>query len=121
MAGFLFRLETVDGVAADPPTLERRFPTGGLGTRSTWATLGQPELQRASGLRRAGLMARDREVASRVRTRLFVLLERERDARKAARIAALTEKRDRISELELACLRGDSLVRLAKDVLCSHG
>jgi hypothetical protein len=72
-------------------------------------------------LRRAGLMARDREVASRVRTRPFVLLERERDARKAARIAALTEKRDRISELELACLRGDSLVRLAKDVLCSHG
>jgi hypothetical protein len=84
-----------------------------------WAGI---ELQRASGLRRrAGLMARDREVASRLGTRLFVLLERERDAREAVRIAALTEKRDRIGELELACLRGDTLVRLAEDVLCSHG
>jgi hypothetical protein len=26
MAGFLFRLETVDGVAADPPTLEAAVP-----------------------------------------------------------------------------------------------
>jgi hypothetical protein len=26
-----------------------------------------------------------------------------------------------VGELELACLRGDSLVRLAEDVLCSHG
>ena len=26
MGGFLFRLETVDGVAADPPTLEAAVP-----------------------------------------------------------------------------------------------
>jgi hypothetical protein len=26
MAGFLFRLETVDGAAADPPTLEAAVP-----------------------------------------------------------------------------------------------
>jgi hypothetical protein len=26
MAGFLFRLETVEGVAADPPTLEAAVP-----------------------------------------------------------------------------------------------
>jgi hypothetical protein len=65
-------------------------------------------------------MARDREVAPGVGTRLFVLLNRERDAREAALIAALTEKRERLVDLELACPRGNSLVRLAEDVLCSH-
>ena len=66
-------------------------------------------------------MARDREEASRVGAHLFVILKRERDAREAVRIPALTEKRYRVRELELACLRGDTLVRLAEDVLDSHG
>jgi hypothetical protein len=65
-------------------------------------------------------MAGDREVAPRVGTRLFVLLNRERDACEAALMAALTEKRERVVDLELACSRGNLLVRLAEDVLCSH-
>ena len=65
-------------------------------------------------------MARDREVASRLGTHLFVLLERERDTREAVRIPALTEKGHLVGDLELACLRGDPLVRLAENVLCSH-
>jgi hypothetical protein len=71
-------------------------------------------------LRRAGLMAGDREVAPRVGTRLSVLLNRERDAREAALIAALTEKREPVVDIELACPRDKLLVRLAEDVLCSH-
>jgi hypothetical protein len=31
MAGFLFRLETVDGAAADPPTLASAVPNWALG------------------------------------------------------------------------------------------
>lgn len=31
MAGFLFRLETVDGVTADPPTLENAVPNWKVG------------------------------------------------------------------------------------------
>jgi hypothetical protein len=31
MAGFLFRLETVDGVTADPPTLESAVPNWKVG------------------------------------------------------------------------------------------
>jgi hypothetical protein len=34
MAGFLFRLETVDGDKAVPPTLEAAVPTGAPATRS---------------------------------------------------------------------------------------
>jgi hypothetical protein len=71
-------------------------------------------------LRRPGLMAGDREVASRVGTRLSVLINRERDAGEAALIAALTEKREPVVDIELACPRGKLLVRLAEDVLCSH-
>jgi hypothetical protein len=65
-------------------------------------------------------MARDREVASRLGTHLFVLLERERDAREAVLIPALTEKGHRVGDVELARLRGDPFVRLAENVLCSH-
>ena len=64
-------------------------------------------------------MARDREVASWVGTHPLVLLKRERDGREAVRIPALTEKRYRVVGLELAYLRDDSLVRVAKDVLYS--
>jgi len=67
------------------------------------------------------LMARDRERVSRVGAQVFVLLKREGDAREAVPIPALAEKRDRTGELELVCLRGDTLVRLAEDVLDSHG
>ena len=66
-------------------------------------------------------MARDREVAARVGAHLCVVVKRKRDAREAVPIRALTEKRDRVGDLELASLRGDTLVRLAEDVLCSHG
>jgi hypothetical protein len=65
-------------------------------------------------------MARDRQVASGVGPYLFVLLERKRDTREAVPVSALTEERERMRELELACLRGDALVRLAEDLLCSH-
>jgi hypothetical protein len=65
-------------------------------------------------------MSWDREVASGVGPHLFVLLEGERDTREAVPVSALTEERERLRELELACLRGDSLVRLAEDLLCSH-
>lgn len=41
MAGFLFRLETVDGEPADPPTFEAAVPNWRLGDeiplRSRWA------------------------------------------------------------------------------------
>jgi hypothetical protein len=33
MAGFLFRLETTDGMPADPPTLEAAIPNWGVGDR----------------------------------------------------------------------------------------
>jgi hypothetical protein len=33
MAGFLFRLETTDGVPAEPPTLEAAIPNWGVGDR----------------------------------------------------------------------------------------
>jgi len=65
-------------------------------------------------------MTRDGQVARRVGSRLFVLLEREKDVREAARIAALTQERDRRPDLELPCLLGDPLVRVAEDVLCLH-
>jgi hypothetical protein len=65
-------------------------------------------------------MAWDREVASRVGPHLFVLLEGERDTREAVPVPALTEEREMMRELELARLRGDAIVRLAEDVLCSH-
>lgn len=65
-------------------------------------------------------MAWDREVASGVGPHLFVLLERERDTREAVPVSALTEERERMRELELARLRGDALIRLAEDLLCSH-
>jgi len=65
-------------------------------------------------------MAWDREVASGVEPHLFVLLESERDTREAVPVSALTEERERMCELELARLRGDALVRLAEDLLCSH-
>jgi hypothetical protein len=35
VAGFLFRLETVDGVPADPPTLEAAVPNWKAANRST--------------------------------------------------------------------------------------
>jgi hypothetical protein len=66
-------------------------------------------------------MARDREVASRAGTHLFVPLKREGDGREAVRVPALTEKRYRVGDLERACLRGDSLIRVPEDVLYSHG
>ena len=66
-------------------------------------------------------MARDRDVAFRAGTHLFVPLKREGNGREAVRVSALTEKRYRVGELEFACLRGYSLVRVAKDVLYSHG
>jgi len=74
------------------------------------------------GLRASDVMTRDGEIPLRVGARLFVLLDREHDVREAARVAALTEKRERPvePEVELARLRGDALVRAAEDVLCSH-
>src|SRR4029450_10905017 len=72
------------------------------------------------GLCRAGLMAWDRGVAAGGGRHLFVTLERQRDTREAVPVSALTEERERMREPELACLRGDSLVRLAEDLLCSH-
>jgi hypothetical protein len=56
----------------------------------------------------------------RVGPQLFVLLERERDTREAVPVSALAEEGERMGELQLTCIRGDSLVRLAEDVLCSH-
>jgi len=35
---FLFKLETTDGVPADPPTLSSAVPNGRPATRSRWAT-----------------------------------------------------------------------------------
>jgi hypothetical protein len=40
--------------------------------------------------------------------------------RKAAFVAALTQERDRLLQVELACLLGNPLVGLAKDVLRAH-
>jgi hypothetical protein len=37
MAGFLFRPETVDGAAADPPTLESAVPNWKAGDEIHWA------------------------------------------------------------------------------------
>jgi len=66
------------------------------------------------------LVPGDRHVERGACSRLRVLLEREKDVREAALVAALTEEGDRLLQLELVCLLGDLLVRLAEDVLCLH-
>jgi hypothetical protein len=38
MAGFLFRLETSEGVPAEPPTLSSAVPNWRSGDRSRWGT-----------------------------------------------------------------------------------
>src|SRR5215212_7336707 len=67
-----------------------------------------------------GLVACDGQIPAGICPRLLVLLEREEDVREAAFVAALTEERDRLLQVELACLLGNPLVGLAKDVLRAH-
>ena len=63
------------------------------------------------------LVARCGQVALRRSSRLFVLLDCEKDAREAALVAALAQERDRRLHPELTGFRGDALVRFAEDVL----
>ena len=62
-------------------------------------------------------MARGREVAVRISSRLLVLRKREPDEGEATLIAAFAEEGDRKLETELARTLGDPFVRFAEDVL----
>lgn len=65
-------------------------------------------------------MARDDQVALWAGPRIAVLLQGERDVPEAPLVAALTQERNRTSNLELPCLGGDLFVGTAENVLRLH-
>jgi hypothetical protein len=73
-------------------------------------------------VRAVDLMTGDGQVPPRIGAGLFVLVNGQKDAREAAPIAALTQKRKRLvtREVELARFGGDAFVRVAEDVRCLH-